>query len=224
MGYTVNTNDFVEKYFVMDPATDDLIFDGTKLRNDMVVLIERDEFRYPLKDRVEGRLDDNDRAQMLRYQRWAVVSDVVINMQNVTFIATYNDGSKRKINVATEHAWYVKKETMQDDDPSASSIDLPVVDVDWGAKPPRITNDLLTPAATSYSPFDRTRLPVGSGENVGTAPVPPSFTGHPRPLADTGTIPRISWKLQDEEMVEPAHFNSTREVWEQRNNGNAPIN
>lgn len=222
MGYTVN--DFVPQYFEMDPASDDLLFDGTKLRNNMVVLVEEDNFRYSLEKFAAGALNELDRAQMLRYQRWAMVSDVVINMQNVSFIATYNDGSKRKINITTECGWYVKKESMSAPQEEPAQISLPVVEFDYrrsydGEGPKK----LLTPAATSYSSLNPGHFQP-SGEHVGTAQVPPSFTGHPRPMADTGTIPRISWKDKDENSIEePAHFNQTRETWEQRRGG-APVN
>lgn len=218
MGYTVNTNDFVEQFFEMDPATDDLIFDGTNLRNGMVVLIEDDSLRRAVSD--ISSLRDRDRAQVLRYQRWAKVSCVSIDMQTTRFIATYADGSKRKIAIGTNNAWYVKKDSMTADEQVPGQVSIPVVDLSYGPTTPR---DVLSTEGVSYSPFDRATFPPrreNPANVMGKAPVPPL----PPSLADTGTIPRISWNSQDAKNIEePAHFNQTRETWEQ-NRGGAPIN
>lgn len=208
--YTVDTTQFVDEYFLMDPATDDLIFDGTNLRNGMVVLLENNSFRTDPSQ--VGSMDGGDRDRLYRYNRWAKVSHLVINMDRTSFMATYGDGSKRKIDVQTSHAWYVKKDSMPVDDAVPGQISLPVVEFQYNQG--HFPQNVLTPESVSYSPFDRRRPEVATG----SAPV------REKKPSDTGFIPRVPWAKQDEANIEePSHFNQTRESWEQ-NRGGAPIN
>jgi len=99
---------FVEKYYVMDAVDEDLLFDGTKLRNGMEVLIESSDFREDMATPMDSR----KMSAALKWNRWSYVSELQILPNAVSFIAIYDDGSKRKIDAPRDMAWFVKKHTM----------------------------------------------------------------------------------------------------------------
>ena len=98
---------FVERYYQMNPATEDLIPNGSHLKNGMVVLPgnSNDRAKYPFLDTIveEWMMD-----RALQCNRWAKVSYVSVIGNSLTFIATYEDGTKRPISVDTNLAWLVK--------------------------------------------------------------------------------------------------------------------
>jgi hypothetical protein len=99
---------FVDKYYVMDAENEDLLFDGTKLRNGMEVLIEAPDFREDMMKPLNARAMNG----ALKYNRWSFVSELQVLPNAVSFIAIYDDGSKRKMDVPRYMAWFVKKHTM----------------------------------------------------------------------------------------------------------------
>lgn len=105
-GPVVEMSEYEPKYFVMNPETDDLLPSGFSLELGMRVLIEENGYRqdleYDLTPKYEELRD--------RYNRWCTVfTDPEFFLEHTTFIARYDDGTKKQLRVPTRHAWYVKK-------------------------------------------------------------------------------------------------------------------
>lgn len=93
------------KYHEMDPMSEELLPDGTHLRDGMQVIIERSASREDL-DTIHDSASKLENA--LRYNRWCTVSDIEHRNSETSFIGEYEDGTKRKILAHTISAWYVK--------------------------------------------------------------------------------------------------------------------
>lgn len=101
--------------YIMDPTLDDLLFDGTRLRNGMEVLIENPHVRTPLpKDLREITPEEMHRY---KHNRWAIVADLAYRSYYdnrnqrvvlVEFVGTFDDGTKAKFSVGVTNSWYVK--------------------------------------------------------------------------------------------------------------------
>lgn len=100
--------EFTPKYYTMDPETEDLLSDGTLLKNGMVVLIENDENRTT----IQAELGESNSARAFRWNRWSTVSNVAVIDSYVSFIAVYTDGTKRKLAAGVDDAWYVKLDSI----------------------------------------------------------------------------------------------------------------
>lgn len=109
---------FVPKFYHMNPQTEDLLFDGTELKDGMVVLIEHSDLRGDL-DTISIHPSHLERA--LKWNRWTTVSAVVFDEEKdqVLFIATYEDGTKRKFIADADYAWFVKKDSIPVGEPLA---------------------------------------------------------------------------------------------------------
>lgn len=97
----------VDRHFEMDPETTRLLLDGTRLRNEMIVLLESDDFRADMED----ARSSSTRATSLKYNRWCRVSELtpVPNTQypEIAFIGIYAEGTQKKFRFSTNFAWYV---------------------------------------------------------------------------------------------------------------------
>lgn len=103
---------FVPKYYVMDPETEELVFDAMDLRNGMVVLIaDPDERTRPEL----GNDRDWEMDRLLERNRWCTVSkiDVSPETNSVYFLATYEDGTQRKRQYSITQAWLAKKDSVE---------------------------------------------------------------------------------------------------------------
>lgn len=115
----IDLSQFVPKNFEMDPELHDLLPNGRALRNGMVVLIEEEAQRQDLelvKKNPSMRL-----PQALRWNRWMTVSNVEFPgeseiLTDVTFVATYDDGTKKKIAKGVMQAWYVQLDSIPEDE------------------------------------------------------------------------------------------------------------
>lgn len=104
-------HNFVERYYQMNPETEDMLPNGGAIRNGMVVLIADPNKRAIVK---ETALDwEMDRV--LERNRWAKVSHVIGDGSTVMFIAEYEDGTKKQRMMAFRSAWLVKKASMPDE-------------------------------------------------------------------------------------------------------------
>lgn len=107
--------DFVSKFYRMNPETDDLIPFGDQLVNGMMVLIESNDFRT----RADRPLEDWELERALVNNRWCEVSNLRIspprhdNPVLVEFIGVYEDGTKAKRAYSYSYSWYVKKDSIQ---------------------------------------------------------------------------------------------------------------
>lgn len=96
---------FVDKYYEMDPKTDDLIPSGGRLAPGMRVLFENPNKRVLLEH------IDHDGATMekaLRWNRWATIVEVQIFDKAVTVAVVYDDGTKKLLLANVRDGWYVK--------------------------------------------------------------------------------------------------------------------
>jgi hypothetical protein len=112
MGVDQIPAEYVDKYFTMDPETDDLLSSGRELVPGMIVLLEGTNFRIDISDGIES-LDAGDRYSVDKYNRWVYVLSPSIDHESnmVIFVARYADGTKRQIHVSLNHAWFVKKDS-----------------------------------------------------------------------------------------------------------------
>lgn len=102
---------FVPKYYVMDPETEEIVFDGTCLENGMVVLIANPN------ERARPETDwsrDWSLDRLNECNRWCKVSKVTVfpEINVVHFIGTYEDGTQRKRKYSIDESWIVKKDSM----------------------------------------------------------------------------------------------------------------
>lgn len=104
----VNAEALVDKFYKMDPDTEDILLDGTELQNEMCVLIES-----PIK-----RNDTSLIARTLLGQywlninnRWCTVTKLKLDYttSSISFVAVYADGLKAKRQYDMSYAWIVKK-------------------------------------------------------------------------------------------------------------------
>jgi DNA-binding NarL/FixJ family response regulator len=118
---------FVSRYYQMDPETEDLIPNAGGLRNGMRVLAEDDDRRISLD--VIGNGNPSYEANALRWNRWLVVSDLEIykesGFQVVSFVANYDDGTKRLIRQGYREAWYVKRDSIPEEPVILTAFDSP---------------------------------------------------------------------------------------------------
>lgn len=101
---------FVDKYYVMDPASEDILFDGTGLVDGMIVLIERTESREELREKMTPGQIDNARWN----NRWAKISRVEVRGENVSFFAVYEDHTVKKRVHNVHFPWLVKIASLPD--------------------------------------------------------------------------------------------------------------
>lgn len=108
----IDYGQFVEKYYVMDPKLEDLLFDGTELRDGMIVLVGDSSFREEITDGLRGyKLEIA--MERNRYCKISRVGRTFKNDQwNVVFLGEYVDGTKRKVVIAEDMPWIVVKQTM----------------------------------------------------------------------------------------------------------------
>jgi hypothetical protein len=112
-------DEFEPRYREMDPTTEKLLFDGSRLRNGMVVLYASPESRVEVREGMnEGELDTARERN-----RWFIVSELTISIGSpgsVAFIATYFDHTERKIEETMSSPWLVKRDSIPADyDPTA---------------------------------------------------------------------------------------------------------
>lgn len=112
-GLDLSKYNFVEQFYEMNPDTEDILFDGTELRDGMVVLIENDSSRENL-----GTVSLSGGAMLTKAlvnNRWCTVSNIRIENSLVYFIAEYENGIKKKRWTSDTYAWYVKKDSIPKD-------------------------------------------------------------------------------------------------------------
>lgn len=107
-----DTPKYVDKFYEMDPETEDLIR-GDELRNDMVVVIEDGMLRADT-EHLRSRYD-SERARA--NNRWCTVSSIRRRYTGddnaiVSFIGVYEDGVKKERSFSESYCWIVKKDSM----------------------------------------------------------------------------------------------------------------
>lgn len=115
---------FVEKFYEMDPQFEDLLPNGTHLKDGMVVLLE-DSLHRADPSRINENPYEAEKARAVN--RWATVSHVEVIQRwerndhgeviggyspLVTFVATYGDGTKKKRSYDASFAWIVKLDSL----------------------------------------------------------------------------------------------------------------
>lgn len=110
----MSENRFVEKYYVMDPKTEDLLFDGYKIKNGMYVLIES----HGMREDMGAELGQDQMYLARMNNRWCMVAELSFTETMVQFIGVYDDGTKMKRNVNIEHAWFVNIDSIPKQDDS----------------------------------------------------------------------------------------------------------
>lgn len=101
---------YVSRFYEMDPEVDDLLPDGTYLRDGMHVLLE-DSWMRGDADRAGCNVFEDERLR--EANRWCEVSHLTIQprpdaMPLVSFVAIYPDGTKKKRRYDASYAWLVR--------------------------------------------------------------------------------------------------------------------
>lgn len=98
---------FVDKYMLMDPATEFLVTDSLEIQNGMVVLIESPHEKVHLNI---GYNDPEIIFKAHQLNRWAEVSDVMVDLSNETirFVGKYDDGMCMSRTHFFSDPWLVK--------------------------------------------------------------------------------------------------------------------
>lgn len=108
---------YVSKYYEMDPETDDLIANGEQLENGMRVICEDPDPKNDLDTMQSGDRQwwniGITRERANRWNRWMTVSEVIPGDEITEFVGVYDDGTKKKFNVASLVGWYVKKDSLE---------------------------------------------------------------------------------------------------------------
>lgn len=100
---------FVSQFYEMDPEFEDILYDGTELKNGMVVLIESYHGRA---EQCSADSSPTLIAENKILNRWATVERVHFQHGNVHFVAVYGDGTKVKRNYLDALSWLVKKDSL----------------------------------------------------------------------------------------------------------------
>lgn len=141
----MNSAMFEDKFRDMQPATEDLLPNGRALQNGMVVLLEAPSLKADMSIVVSTILSnptDLNRAKI--NNRWCEVSHVEIEphsgpdglpADNVTFVGTYSDGTKRKRQAPVGLAWFVKKDSLpKEEEPEPAEETVTFTQLGSGAK------------------------------------------------------------------------------------------
>lgn len=113
---------FVDRFYHMNPQEEDLLFDGTYLRNGMTVLVGDASQRMEITDDMD--VYHRDQAELTNV--WYTIAHVMSNQKYVTFLATYEDGMKRKATFTLGIPWLVKMSTLYRDETKTET--MPAVD------------------------------------------------------------------------------------------------
>jgi hypothetical protein len=93
--------------YEMDPAVDDLLFEGTELRDGMIVLPEARRDRDP--ERRGSHADQWRQVTRLRVRPTVICGQ---NVDLVEFIGVYVDGYKAKESMGSVNSWIVRKDSV----------------------------------------------------------------------------------------------------------------
>lgn len=101
-------NEFEDKFYRMNPETDDLIF-GKDLKNGMLVLTSDPMFRPDLNHSV---LTAEEKYAGRKWSRWAIIEKLEIKGVYVRFIGVFPDGTKELFDRGAYAGWFVKKDSI----------------------------------------------------------------------------------------------------------------
>lgn len=107
---------FIDQYYEMNPAFEDVLPDGTHLKDGMIVLIESPLYRMSVDIDPEN-FDPAKRYVARTLNRWCTVSPGSIKIipgcpDVVTFVGVYADGGKIKRISKVQDAWIVKLDSL----------------------------------------------------------------------------------------------------------------
>lgn len=102
--------DYVPKFYVMDPKTEDMLPNGRHLVNGMKVL-----FASPNERGRPEEMGDEDwkRSRVLKYNRWCTVTHLSVDDVKTSFIGLYGDGTKVQWTEPMLRAWFVKIDSIE---------------------------------------------------------------------------------------------------------------
>ena len=105
--------EFVPQYYEMDPETEDVLANANMVLEDMVVLVEDPACRQEIHEGLQAH--EVSRARM--WNRWSTVTFPEIRTSErgtdiFSFVAVYDDGTKRKISCGASVGWIVKLDSV----------------------------------------------------------------------------------------------------------------
>lgn len=103
------SNDFVSRYYVMDPEVEDILPSGKLLMDGMCVLIEGSVSKTDIAENMREELVN----KALINNRWCRVTDITYEDQDrkVVFVGEYADRSRIQRRMPLNFAWLVKKDS-----------------------------------------------------------------------------------------------------------------
>ena len=106
-----HVEEYVDRYYQMDPETEDMVPSGDRLKNGMRVLIAQPSLRENVVPERLAQPDNVANAQV--WNRWCIVTHVTTwSNSRVTFVGIYDNGVKLPRNVENQEAWIVKKDSI----------------------------------------------------------------------------------------------------------------
>lgn len=110
MAHVEMVKSLVPKFYEMDPKTEDLLFDGTRLLNGMKVLIDNNDVRVRA---IESDLEEDWQiTKAKKYNRWCTIEEIRYAQHFIHFVGVYDDGSKAKWSEPISLSWYIKKDSI----------------------------------------------------------------------------------------------------------------
>ena len=106
-------SEFVDQYYEMDPETEDVLHNGTLVKDGMKILLE-DPF---LRERIKADMSATATSIARMSNRWCTVEGSTITVDPsgrsfLAFVAVYEDGVKRKRTIPAGLAWIVKTDSV----------------------------------------------------------------------------------------------------------------
>lgn len=121
----ISTGDeFVDKYYEMDPTVEDLVY-GTDLTNGVMVLIEDPRYRVDISELKTDSPDPELLREAKKSNRRCIIEKYSRSKydRTVSFIGVYEDGTKYTRRYAESIGWYVLADSVQDDDTEGGSAE-----------------------------------------------------------------------------------------------------
>lgn len=101
-------DEFVPRFYTMNPETDVLVVDGRGLEEGMKVLIENPHYRAVIKE----EMADWELDRALERNRWCTISRIKIKGNLLRFVASYEDGTQKVRTEDVDGAWIAKKDSI----------------------------------------------------------------------------------------------------------------
>jgi hypothetical protein len=111
--FLAERENMVDRYYVMDPEAEELLFDASEIRRNFVVLIAAPSYRVAIESYSEDEPMPADvQHKALINNRWGAVERLEVDSTYIHLVCVYGDGTKFKRSIHLEQPWLVKKSSL----------------------------------------------------------------------------------------------------------------